>query len=284
VIPHRSLLFAPANRPTIHSKALASGADIVCLDLEDAVPPQEKSAARNNAAPFLTDAPGPERVVRINGLRSLHGLNDIVTLLEARPTGGTIFLPKVANADEVRMTSDLIEDAGVPLRIAVLIESLEGVHNSAGILRASPRISFAMFGAVDYAAELGVEVDPEPLFHARTTLIHAAKLAGVDLLDVPCLAFRDHSLVADEAKMAKSLGFTGKAALHPENITTLNTIFSPSAQEIAHAEKVVALFNDSPNGLAVLDGKLIEKPVVRSSERILAIRDMQTLHFSKSNE
>jgi len=84
--------------------------------------------------------------------------------------------------------------------------------------------------------------------------------------------------------MAKSLGFTGKAALHPENITTLNTIFSPSAQEIAHAEKVVALFNDSPNGLAVLDGKLIEKPVVRSSERILAIRDMQTLHFSKSNE
>ncbi|MBM1221409.1 CoA ester lyase [Ponticoccus sp. SC2-23] len=276
MIAHRSLLFAPANRPAIHSKALASGADIVCLDLEDAVPPAEKSAARENALSFLSDAPGPERVVRINGLRSADGLRDIVALLDARPTGGTICLPKVATADEVRMTSDLIDEAAVPLRIAVLIESLEGLHNVAGILRASSRISFAMFGAVDYAAELGVEVEPEPLFHARTTLVHAAKLAGVDILDVPCLAFRDDVAVAAEAEMAKALGFTGKAALHPGNVATLNTIFSPSAQEIAHAEKVVELFKASPNGLAVLDGKLIEKPVIRSMQRILALRDAQT--------
>lgn len=276
MIAHRSLLFAPANRPAIHSKALASGADIVCLDLEDAVPLAEKSAARENALSFLSDAPGPERVVRINGLRSADGLRDIVALLDARPTGGTICLPKVATADEVRMTSDLIDEAAVPLRIAVLIESLEGLHNVARILRASSRISFAMFGAVDYAAELGVEVEPEPLFHARTTLVHAAKLAGVDILDVPCLAFRDDVAVAAEAEMAKALGFTGKAALHPGNVATLNTIFSPSAQEIAHAEKVVELFKASPNGLAVLDGKLIEKPVIRSMQRILALRDAQT--------
>lgn len=276
MIPHRSLLFAPANRPAIHSKALASGADIVCLDLEDAVPPSEKFAARENALPFLTDAPGPERVVRINGLRSADGLRDIVALLDARPTGGTICLPKVATADEVRLTSDLIDEAAVPVRIAVLIESLEGLHNAAAILRASSRISFAMFGAVDYAAELGVQVAPEPLFHARTTLVHAAKLAGVDLLDVPCLAFRDVEAVAAEAQMAKSLGFTGKAALHPSNVATLNAIFSPSAEEIAHAEKVVELFKASPNGLAVLDGKLIEKPVIRSMQRILALSDAQT--------
>ena len=284
MIPHRSLLFAPANRPAIHSKALASGADIVCLDLEDAVPPAEKSAARKNAVPFLTDTPGPERAVRINGLHSSDGLRDIMTLLDAQPTGGTIFLPKVATADEVNMTSDLIDEASVPLRIAVLIESLEGLHNVTGILRASSRISFVMFGAVDYAAELGVEVEPKPLFHARTTLVHAAKLAGVDLLDAPCLAFRDDMAVVAEAELAKSLGFAGKAALHPGNIATLNTIFSPSAQEIAHAEKVVELFKASPNGLAVLDGKLIEKPVVRSSQRILALRDAHALQFSKQSE
>lgn len=267
--PHRSLLFAPANRPAIHEKALASGADIVCLDLEDAVPPPDKASARETATTFLSDAAGPERVVRINGLRSADGLRDILALLDARPTGGTIFLPKVATADEVRLTDELISEAALPLSIAVLLESLEGLENVAAILKASPRISFAVFGAVDYAAELGVEVAPEPLFHARTTLVHAARRAGVDLLDVPCLAFRDNAAVKVEAEAARSLGFSGKAALHPSNLATINTAFTPSAEEIAHARKVVALYEASPNGLAVLDGKLIEKPVIRAMQRIL---------------
>jgi citrate lyase beta subunit len=273
--PHRSLLFAPANRPDIHDKALASGADIVCLDLEDAVPPADKASARSTATSFLTDASGPHRVVRINGLRSADGLRDILALLDGNPTGGTVFLPKVATADEVRITDELITEATAPLKIGVLIESLEGLQNAIAILQASPRISFAMFGAVDYAAELGVEVAHEPLLHARTTLVHAAKLAGVDVLDVPCLAFRDDEAVASEALAARKLGFTGKAALHPSNLTILNTTFSPSGADIAYAEKVIALYTESPNGLAVLDGKLIEKPVIRSLLRILALRDAQ---------
>lgn len=274
--PHRSLLFAPANRPSIHDKALNSGADIVCLDLEDAVPPKDKVAARQTATAFLLNAPGPERVVRINGLRSADGMRDILALLDASPTGGTVFLPKVATAAEVRMADELIAEASAPLKIAVLIESLEGLQNVVDILQASPHISFAMFGAVDYAAELGVEVAPEPLFHARTTLVHAAKLASIDVLDVPCLAFRDANAVATEAKAALALGFTGKAALHPSNVTILNTAFSPSDADINHAEKIVALYEASSNGLAVLDGKLIEKPVIRSMQRILALRDAQS--------
>ncbi len=270
---HRSLLFAPANRPAIHAKALASGADIVALDLEDAVPPADKASARDTATGFLTAGTGPERVVRINGLRSADGLRDILALLDARPTGGTIFLPKVATADEVRLSDDLIAEADLPLKIAVLIETLEGLENALAILRASARISFAMFGAVDYAAELGVEVASEPLFHARTTLVHAARRAGVDLLDVPCLSFRDNSVVKTEAEIAKHLGFSGKAALHPDNLVTINAVFTPTADQIAHAEKVVALYENSPNGLAVLDGKLIEKPVIRHMLNILAARD-----------
>jgi citrate lyase subunit beta/citryl-CoA lyase/(S)-citramalyl-CoA lyase len=276
VTPHRSLLFAPANRPDIHDKALNSGADIVCLDLEDAVPSADKASARSTATSFLTDdASGPQRVVRINGLRSADGLRDILALLDGNPTGGTIFLPKVATADEVRITDELITEATAPLKIGVLIESLEGLQNVIAILQSSPRISFAMFGAVDYAAELGVEVAHEPLLHARTTLVHAAKLAGVNVLDVPCLAFRDDDAVASEAQAARKLGFTGKAALHPSNLTILNNTFSPSDADIAYAEKVIALYEDSPNGLAVLDGKLIEKPVIRSLQRILTLRDVQ---------
>ncbi|MBO73953.1 MAG: CoA ester lyase [Flavobacteriales bacterium] len=274
--PHRSLLFSPANRPAIRDKALGAGADIVCLDLEDAVPPADKASAREAATEFLTDAPGPERVVRINGLRSVEGLRDILALLDAQPTGGTIFLPKIATADEVRMTDELIAETAAPLKIAVLIESLEGLQNAVAILSASPRISFAMFGAVDYAAELGVQVACGPLMHARTTLVHAAKLAGVDVLDVPCLAFRDADAVLTEAQAAQELGFSGKASIHPSNINAINTTFSPSEAEIAHAKTVISLFEASPNGLAVLDGKLIEKPVIRSMQRILALQDAPT--------
>lgn len=269
--PHRSLLFAPANRPAIHEKALASGADIVCLDLEDAVPLADKASARETAAGFLRAGPGPERVVRVNGLRSADGLRDVLALLDVRPEGGTIFLPKVASADEVRLVDDLIAEAALPLSIAVLIESLEGLANASEILQASQRISFAMFGAVDYAAELGVEVAPEPLFHARTTLVHAARRANVDLLDVPCLSFRDDAAVKTEAEAALALGFTGKAGLHPANLATINATFTPSDEVIARARQIVALYEASPNGLAVFEGKLVEKPVVRAMQRILSI-------------
>ena len=274
--PHRSLLFAPANRPSIRDKALDAGADIVCLDLEDAVPPADKASAREAATGFLTDAPGPERVVRINGLHSADGLRDLLALLDARPGGGTIFLPKVATADEVRLTDALIREAALPLRIAVLIESLEGMQNAVAILSASERISFALFGAVDYAAELGVEIAPGPLTHARMTLVHAARLAGVDLLDVPCLSFRDPETVVAEAQAARALGFTGKAAIHPSNIAAINTAFSPTDAEVEYATKVISLYEASPNGLAVLDGKLIEKPVIRSMQRILALHGSRT--------
>ena len=269
--PHRSLLFAPANRPAIHEKALASGADIVCLDLEDAVPLADKASARETATGFLRAGPGPERVVRVNGLRSADGLHDVLALLDVRPEGGTIFLPKVASADEVRLVDDLIAEAALPLSIAVLIESLEGLANASEILQASQRISFAMFGAVDYAAELGVEVAPEPLFHARTTLVHAARRASVDLLDVPCLSFRDDAAVKTEAEAALALGFTGKAGLHPANLATINATFTPSDEVIARARQIVALYEASPNGLAVFEGKLVEKPVVRAMQRILSI-------------
>jgi citrate lyase subunit beta/citryl-CoA lyase/(S)-citramalyl-CoA lyase len=276
--PRRSLLFAPANRPEVHAKALAAPADVVCLDLEDAVPPGAKAEARALALPFLAAAgrPGPERALRINALRSAEGLRDILAVIEARPPAGVIFLPKVATADELRLADELLTEAGLPLALAVLIESVEGLENAAAILRASRRIAFAMFGGVDLAAELGVAVAHEPLLYARQRLVHAARLAGVDLLDVPSLAFRDIEAVRAEAEIARALGFTGKAAIHPATLATVNAVFTPSEAEVARAEAIVAAWQTSPTGLVVLDGKLIEKPVIRSMERVLALRDLTT--------
>lgn len=273
--PRRSLIFAPANRPEVAPKALASPADAVCLDLEDAVPPGAKAEARALAMPFLMAAggPGPERVLRINSLRSAEGLRDILAVIEARPPAGTILLPKVAHAEEVRLADELLAEAGLPLALAVLVESVEGLENVAAILAASPRIAFAMFGGVDLAAELGVAVAHEPLLYARSRVVHAARRAGVDAMDVPALAFRDLDAVAAEAAVARALGFTGKAAIHPSNLAAINAAFTPSAEEIARAEAVVAAWEASPTGLVVLDGKLIERPVIRSMQRVLALRD-----------
>ena len=271
--PRRSLLFAPGNRTEVHAKALAAPADIVCLDLEDAVPPDAKAEARAIAVPFLAAAPGPERALRLNSLRSAEGLRDLLAVVEARPAAGVVFLPKVATADEVRLADEILAEAALPLALAVLIESVEGLENVAAILQASPRIAFALFGGVDLSAELGVQVAHEPLLYARARFVHAARLAGVDALDVPSLAFRDAAAVRAEAEAALALGFTGKAVIHPSNLAEVNPVFTPSAGEIAHAERIVAAWQASPNGLAVIDGKLVERPVIRSMQRILALRD-----------
>jgi citrate lyase beta subunit len=272
--PRRSLLFAPGNRAAVHEKALSSGADIVCIDLEDAVPAAEKEAARALAIPVLTDTPGPERVVRINSLRAADGLRDLLAVVAARPSGGTLMLPKVADAGEVRMADEVLSEAGLPLALAVLIESAEGLENARVIMSASPRVTFALFGAVDFAAEMGMPVAHEPLLYARARLVHAARLAGIDILDVPSLAFRDDAVVRRETEIALSLGFTGKAAIHPANVATINAVFTPSPEEVSRAERIVAAYEASPNGLAEIDGKLIEKPVVRAMRRILAIHSV----------
>jgi len=271
--PRRSLLFAPANRPEVHAKALAAPADIVCLDLEDAVPPAAKAEARALAMPHLAAAEGPERAVRINSLRSAEGLRDLLAITEARPSGGVVFLPKVATPDELRLADEILTEAGLPLALAVLIESVEGLENVAAILRASPRIAFAMFGGVDFAAEMGVAVAHEPLLYARQRVVHAARLAGVDALDTPSLDFRNTAAVQAEAATARALGFTGKAVIHPATLAAVNAAFTPSDEEVARAEAVVRAWEASPTGLVVIDGKLVERPVIRAMQRTLALRD-----------
>lgn len=274
IIPRRSLLFAPGNRPSVHDKALASGADIVCIDLEDAVPHADKNTARALAIPVLTDAPGPERVVRLNSLRTAEGMRDLLAMVAARPVAGTLMLPKVADQFEVRLADEILTEAALPLSLAILIESVEGLEKAGPILAASARVTFALFGGVDLAAEMGVAVAHEPLLYARSRLVLAARRAGVDLLDVPCLSFRDEATVRAEAETAFGLGFTGKAAIHPANVAAINAVFTPSAEEAARAERIVAAYEASPNGLAEIDGKLIEKPVVRAMQRVLATRNV----------
>jgi citrate lyase beta subunit len=269
----RSLLFAPANREAVFDKAVTSGADAVCIDLEDAVPPDQKTQARAPALSWLGQAEAglPWRGVRINAMRTPQGLADLAAVCAARPRAGFILLPKVDAAADVQIASEVLQAAGCEALLGALIESAAGLEAVFEIARASDRLAFLMFGGVDLSAELGNDGSEGALAYARGRVVHAARAAGRPVLDVPALDFRDLNAVAAAAARARAHGFAGKAAIHPSNIAPINTAFSPSQAEIMEAEEIVALFEAAPNGLVVKDGKLIERPVIRAMQARLAL-------------
>ena len=275
--PRRSLIFAPGDKPRMCLKALDTGADVVCFDLEDAVAPDDKDAARDGAVSIFRDmdprAAGPETLVRINSLHSLDGLKDVAALadLPNRPTG--LMLTKVKGIGEVAMLDDVLSEAGAASDLHVIIETNEALDRAFDIARASRRVRSLLFGAIDMAADLRTTTDWENLLFARSRVVHAAAGAGVDLIDVPWLDLEDMAGLREEAARSSSLGFSGKAAIHPKQIPVINEIFSPSEDELARAREIIAAFEAVEGGLIVHEGKLIERPVLRSMQRVVAIAD-----------
>lgn len=255
-------------------KALRSGADIVCADLEDAVAPKDKAAARETAFAGLAAAEGParvERVIRINCLRTLDGMADVRALLTCPYPIEAVMLPKVKGPEEVRNLADLLTEYGRDTRLHVIIETNEALEAAHPIAAASDRIEALFFGGVDMAADLRCRGTWMALQYARSRVVHAAAMAGVDVLDVPFLDLNDRDGMVGEARLAAELGFTGKGAIHPKQIAELNAIFTPDEESIAHARMVLDAFAKNDTGLLVVNGKLIEKPVLRSYARMVAV-------------
>ncbi|MEM7743035.1 MAG: CoA ester lyase [Pseudomonadota bacterium] len=272
--PRRSFIFAPGLKPEMFPKALASGADIVCVELEDGVAPKDKEAARTNAIALFAQPQaddGVERVVRINSVREAFGLADVMAVLATDTPPPALMMPKVRTPDEIVWLDGLLTERGHATRLQVIIETNEGLEAVADIARASPRIDALFFGAVDMAAELGCRNTWEALLYARSRVVHAAASAGLDAIDVPWLDLEDPDGMALEAARARDLGFVGKGAIHPRQIAAVNAAFTPTEAEVARARRIIAAFDAADTGLVVVDGKLIEKPVLREMHRILAI-------------
>jgi citrate lyase beta subunit len=269
----RSLLFVPASRPDRYAKALSSGADIVCVDLEDAVAPGAKVGARADALGFLAAADadaGPARALRINALTTATGLADLLAVAAARPGGGFLMLPKLGAAAEAALAAAILDEAGVGLPLIPLVETLDGLELVDAIARATPRMAAIMLGAVDLATELGVALEPEPLAYARSRVVHACRRAGIGAIDGPTLDVRDPAVAGADAQRARRLGFTGKAVIHPVQVAPIHAAFTPTADEVARAERVLAAFAAAEGGVARLDGALVEKPVAAAAARVLA--------------
>ena len=273
--PRRSLLFVPGLRPDRFEKALAAGADIVCVDIEDAVALPRKEEARGLALPlFAGDAHAAvERMLRINPISTEDGLRDILALRAAKTPPPALMLAKVGSAAEIALYDSLLDGGCAGIRYHVIIESADGLANVQEIARASDRIDSLLFGAVDMAADLRAAQSWEAMLYARSAVVHAAARNGLDLLDVPWLNLADADGLAAEARAAAALGFTGKAAIHPDQIPAINDVFSPSPEAVERARRIVAAFRENTTGLLVVDGELIERPVLRTMHRTLAIAE-----------
>ncbi len=273
VRPRRSFLFVPGTDLSLFAKAIRTEADIVCIDLEDAVAPRDKPGAQRDTVAMLAEKPDfgrSEVLVRVNSLRTSDGWSDLLALLdsEAQPVG--LMLPKVKAAEEIRVLDEILTNAASSLRLQVIIETNDGLNDCLAIAKASPRVDALLFGGVDMAAELRVEPTWEGLHYARTRCVHAAASAEIDLIDVPYLDLEDMAGLEREAQASRGIGMTGKGAIHPKQLPVIIDAFTPSEAEVARARQIVEAFENAGTGLVVVEKKLIEKPVLRSMYRILA--------------
>tara|TARA_B000000532_G_scaffold240258_1_gene230905 strand:+ start:635 stop:1492 length:858 start_codon:yes stop_codon:yes gene_type:complete len=272
----RSFIFTPGLNPEMFSKALASGADMVCIELEDGIAIKDKDEARKNtinALKTLEVKNDVELVVRVNCQRTKPGLLDLEAFISSKLKVKALMLPKVKTPDEITFIDDLLSDCNLDTDLHVIMETNEALENIYDIAHSSKRIVALYFGGVDMAAELRVPNSYENLIYARSKLVHAGASVGVDVIDVPYLDLEDMNGMKKEAELVRNLGFTGKGSIHPKQINILNKVFTPSEEEITKAKKIIDQFNASDTGLVVIDGKLIEKPVLREMQRRILVAE-----------
>ncbi len=269
----RSVLFVPAVRPDRFEKAVATGADAVCLDLEDGVAFAQKDEARDQAVLLLaTRPPGrTEVILRINAPASAVGERDLAAVLAAGVRPDALMVPKVGGPDTIHALDRRLSPALSGLPLMAQIETAGGLASVEGIAGASPNVAVLFFGAVDLSAELGCAIEWDALLYARSRVVAAAAVAGVDTLDTPFMDVAAPARLGDEARAVRRLGFTGKAAIHPTQVPVIQAAFSPDDDEVAWARRIIEAYEANEGGVLLVEGKLIERPVIASARRTLAV-------------
>jgi (S)-citramalyl-CoA lyase len=265
----RSWLFTPATRPERFAKASQAGADVAILDLEDAVAPGDKARARTTALDYLTKNPsdGALHALRINGLDTRAGISDLDALLGSTAAPDFLLLPKTETAGHLEILDRLLTAAGKATRLIGLIESARGLAAVEAIATATPRLAGLMLGAADMAADLGATAAWKPLLALVSgRLITACAVAGVMPVDSPFFDLHDEPGLKEEVACALALGFSAKAAIHPAQIGAINAAFTPSAEAVERARKILA---ENVKGVGTVDGQMVDEAVARKARRTL---------------
>jgi citrate lyase beta subunit len=292
----RSMLFVPGSNPAVIAKAAASAADAVCIDLEDSVPPSEKVASRRNVSAAFADLDfgRKRRIVRINGLETPYAYRDIIDVVESAGEHiDLVMVPKVGSPDDLRFVDRLLtqiemQHSPVSRRIGIeaQIETAAGFVWLREIALASTRLESLIFGPGDYAASMrmpsagiGASDEHDGLYpghrwHAAMHgIVAAARATGIRCMDGPFAAYTDAAGFERSCRIARAMGFDGKQCIHPSQIAAVHAIFSATADELAHARRVVDAYDAalaSGRGAATLDGAMIDEASVRMARVTLA--------------
>ncbi len=288
----RSELAVPASNDNMFDKAAGSGADLVFLDLEDAVPPAFKEESRGKAISALNDLDWGRtaRAVRINGLDTPWCHDDLIEVVTAAGRNlDTVIIPKARRARDVWWVDVLLSqleaklNLGNKIRLEVLIEEVEGLANAEEIAVASPRLDALIFGVGDFSLSQGARVDTNfvPLGeypgdfwqYARNKVIVAARIAGIDAIDAPYPDYRDLTGYERDARRAALMGYTGKWAIHPDQVPVADQVYAPTADEIARAEANLAAYREAESngrGAVGVNGVLVDAAHVKMAQQTLA--------------
>lgn len=292
----RSMLFLPGNTPNMLINGNCLGADAVIFDLEDAVSPAEKDAARilvRNTMRYM-DFHGCEQIVRINSIDTDFWKADLDAIVPCQPD--LILLPKVGGAQDVLCVDAYIaeveESTGLKngsVGLMPLIETALGVEHAFDIASCSKRVKALFLGAEDLTADLQCKRTKEgkEIEYARTRLVVAARAAGIDVYDTPFTDVNDEEGIWTDTSYAKSLGFTGKASISPRHVEVINEIFSPTVSEIEYAYEVIEAITQAKaqgKGAISLRGKMIDAPIVTRAERTISMAEALGLGKGTGNE
>ena len=274
----RSMLFLPGNNPNMLINGNCLGSDAVIFDLEDAVAPDQKDAARilvRNTLKYM-DFRGCERIVRINSIGTPYWKEDLKALLPYKPD--LILLPKTECAEDILTIDAYMTELGSETGVMALIETALGVENAFCIASASKRVKALFLGAEDLTADLRCKRTKEgrEIEYARHRLVVAARAAGVDVYDTPFTDVNDDEGIVTDASLAKALGFTGKASISPRHVEVINAVFSPTQKDVDYAYEVmeaIALAKEQGKGAISLHGKMIDAPIVARAEQTIAMAE-----------
>ena len=281
----RSLIFVPGNRANMLERALEFEADVIMVDLEDSVPPGEKVAARAVARewiPKLQQA-GRRVMARCNSLDTGLTRDELAAVISPALYG--VSVGKTESAWDLREIERIIgpleRAAGLEpgaVRLIPWIESAKAVVNVNEMAAALPRTVAVAFGAEDFTNDMGIQRsdDGAEVYHPRCAVAIAARAAGVASLDSPYVAFRNPEGLRQDAATARQMGYTGKFAIHPSQIETINELFSPLPEDVAYARRVMAAWHEAEangRGSLALDGKMVDVPVVKRAQNLLALAD-----------
>ena len=265
----RSWLFTPATRPDRFPKAVAAGADVAIIDLEDSVAPEEKESARKEALRYLRSShvAGPRVALRINSVGTRAGIADLDALLSVSAWPDLLVLPKTETAGHLQILDDLLTAARAETRLVGIVESAAGLAAVEAISSATLRLEALMLGAADMAADLGAVTAWESLAFARSRLVAACSLNDVTAIDAPFFDIRDAGGFRREVERSVALGFRAKAAIHPNQVAGINAALTPGDAAIAKARSIL---EENAKGVGTVDGQMIDEAVARQARRVLA--------------